>query len=49
MRDAMTGRGNTSGKRIAVIGGGVAGLTAAWLLQRRHRVHLFERNRYLVR
>ncbi len=32
--------------RIAVVGCGVAGLTAAWLLQRRHEVHLFEKNDY---
>lgn len=30
--------------RIAVVGCGVAGLTAAWLLQRRHEVTLFEKN-----
>ena len=30
--------------RIAVIGSGVAGLTATWLLQRRHEVVLFEKN-----
>jgi len=29
--------------RIAIIGGGIAGLSAAWLLSRRHKVHLFER------
>lgn len=34
------------GKRIAVIGCGVAGLTAAWLLARKHEVHCFERNDY---
>jgi predicted NAD/FAD-binding protein len=32
--------------RIAVVGAGVAGLTAASILQRRHRVTLFERNDY---
>jgi predicted NAD/FAD-binding protein len=33
-------------QRIAVVGCGVAGLTAAWLLQRKHEVHLFEKNDY---
>jgi predicted NAD/FAD-binding protein len=33
--------------RIAVIGGGIAGITAAHVLQRRHRVTLFEKNDYL--
>ncbi len=32
--------------RIAVVGAGVAGLTAAWLLQRRHQVWVFEQNNY---
>lgn len=31
---------------IAVVGAGVAGLTAAHILQRRHRVTLFEKNAY---
>lgn len=32
--------------KIAVVGCGVAGLTAAWLLSRKHEVHLFEKNNY---
>lgn len=35
-----------SPSRIAVVGAGVAGLTAAHILQRRHRVTLFEKNDY---
>lgn len=34
-------------KKIAVIGAGVAGLTAGWLLQRKYEVTVFERNDYL--
>lgn len=37
----------SSDLKIAVAGGGVAGIVAAWLLQRRHRVILFEKNEYL--
>lgn len=33
--------------RIAVIGGGIAGLGSAWLLARRYDVTLFERNDYI--
>lgn len=34
-------------KKIAVVGCGVAGLTAAWLLSRKHEVQLFEKNGYI--
>jgi uncharacterized protein len=33
--------------RIAIVGGGVAGVASAWLLSRRHDVTLFERNNYV--
>jgi hypothetical protein len=33
--------------RLAVVGGGIAGLGAAWLLSRRYHVTLFERNDYV--
>lgn len=33
--------------KIAVVGGGISGLACAWLLAPRHRVTLFEANRYL--
>jgi predicted NAD/FAD-binding protein len=38
---------NESGLKIAVIGGGVAGITAAYLLQRKHAVTLYEKNGYV--
>jgi len=34
-------------QRIAVVGSGVAGLSAAWLLSQRHEVTLFDQNGYL--
>jgi uncharacterized protein len=37
----------TSPLRIAVVGGGIAGITAAYLLAKRHQVTLFERNNYV--
>jgi predicted NAD/FAD-binding protein len=33
--------------RVAVVGAGVAGLTAAWLISQRHQVELIEKNDYL--
>ena len=33
--------------RIAIVGGGVAGITAAYLIQRNHQVSLYEKNGYI--
>ena len=37
---APTGRG--ADMRIAIVGSGISGLSAAWLLSQRHEVVLFE-------
>lgn len=34
-------------RKIAVVGGGIAGLAAAWSLSRRHDVTIYDRNSYL--
>ncbi len=38
---------NTTPLNIAVVGSGIAGLSAAWLLSKRHKVTLFERDNRL--
>ncbi len=43
----MTKEHLPSGQKIAVVGGGVAGIVAAHLLQQHHQVTLFEQNDYL--
>ncbi len=35
---------SAGGLNIAVIGSGISGLAAAWLLSKKHRVSLFERD-----
>jgi len=41
------GGSNLQSRRIAVVGSGVAGLGAAWLLSQRHHVTVYEQARYL--
>ncbi|WP_020674671.1 NAD(P)/FAD-dependent oxidoreductase [Geopsychrobacter electrodiphilus] len=43
----MTSTSSTTKQRVAVIGGGVAGIVSAYLLQDRYQVSLFEQNHYL--
>jgi predicted NAD/FAD-binding protein len=43
----MTDTAEAYRKHVAVIGGGVAGIVAAHLLQKTHRVNLFEQGDYL--
>ena len=37
----------SSGMNVAVVGAGISGILSAYLLQRRHRVTLFEKNDYI--
>ena len=47
-KDVQISKSHTDrGSRIAVVGGGVAGIVAAWLLGKDHQVTLFEANDYL--
>ena len=41
---AFTSTGTTQRQTIAVIGSGIAGMSAAWLLSQRHDVTVFEKN-----
>ena len=43
----VQGMENESGLNIAIIGGGVAGITAAYLLERKHTITLYEKNGYI--
>jgi len=38
--------GSSNSRKIAVIGGGISGLSCAWLLGQRHAVTIFEQNGY---
>ncbi len=38
---------NESSKKVLVVGGGISGITAAYVLSRQHRVTLLEKNDYL--
>ena len=38
---------STEGLKIAIVGGGISGITTAFLLAQKHRVILFEKNDYL--
>ncbi len=38
---------NTSQKKIAVIGSGISGISSAYFLSSKYKVHLYEKNKYL--
>ena len=38
---------NRRNLNIAVVGGGIAGMSAAWLLNKRHQIKVFELNDYI--
>lgn len=38
---------NSDRQKIAVVGGGIAGIASAWLLSKKHEVTLFEANDYV--
>ncbi|SMP59597.1 NAD(P)/FAD-dependent oxidoreductase [Noviherbaspirillum suwonense] len=45
--DSSPSAGKPEGRRIAVVGAGIAGLASAWLLSSRHDVTLYEASDYL--